>query len=118
MKTHRHEDIGKYYELGAVLGKGSFATVRVGTRKSDGKKFAIKVVKKTRLDPAELVMLQNEVRVMRRVVHPHCVKLEEIFEDATKLNLVRLPRSPPYLSISLSRACECLLAPRAPRAHV
>mmetsp|Transcript_30298 Transcript_30298/g.80238 ORF Transcript_30298/g.80238 Transcript_30298/m.80238 type:complete len:95 (+) Transcript_30298:165-449(+) len=38
--------ITKYYDIGKTIGKGSFATVKEGTRKDTGQKVAIKVIDK------------------------------------------------------------------------
>jgi hypothetical protein len=46
----RHEDYGRSvhsdYEIGETLGKGSFAVVKEGWKKSTGQKFAIKIIEK------------------------------------------------------------------------
>jgi len=48
--------------LGKQIGQGAYAVVRVATRKSDGKKFAIKVYDKSKLTDA------NRQRSVRREI--------------------------------------------------
>src|SRR4051794_33938733 len=47
--------------------RGSFATMKRATRKSDGKQFAIKVIKKTKLNAEELSVVHDEVEIMHKV---------------------------------------------------
>jgi len=88
IKKLRKDEITKYYELGGKLGTGSFAVVKEATRKSDGKKFAIKIIKKSKLNAEELAVVHDEVEIMHKVDHPNCVKLLEMFETPKKLYMV------------------------------
>jgi len=87
--THsRREEIGKYYELQEKLGTGSFAVVKRALRKSDGKAFAIKVIKKNKLKADELAVVHDEVEIMHKINHANCVILYEMFETKPKLYMV------------------------------
>jgi len=88
IKKLRKDEITKYYEIGGKLGTGSFAVVKQATRKSDGKQFAIKVIKKSKLNAEELAVVHDEVEIMHKVDHPNCVKLFEMFETSKKLYMV------------------------------
>jgi len=88
IKKLRKDEITKYYEIGGKLGTGSFAVVKQATRKSDGKQFAIKIIKKSKLNPDELAVVHDEVEIMHKVDHPNCVKLYEMFETSKKLYMV------------------------------
>jgi len=46
---------------------GSFAVVKRAVRKSDGKQFAIKVIKKSKLNSEELAVVHDEVEIMHKV---------------------------------------------------
>jgi len=46
---------------------GSFAIVKLAVRKSDGKQFAIKIIKKTKLNAEELAVVHDEAEIMQRV---------------------------------------------------
>jgi len=41
----RSDDIHASYTLGKVLGRGAFSVVKEGKRKTDGARFAVKVIK-------------------------------------------------------------------------
>lgn len=47
-----------------VLGKGSFATVKLAVRKADGTKWAVKVIEKTALSQEDEEALKNEVQIL------------------------------------------------------
>lgn len=47
-----------------VLGKGSFATVKLAVKKSDGTKWAVKVIEKTALSQEDEEALKNEVQIL------------------------------------------------------
>lgn len=88
VKKTRADEINKYYDLKDKLGTGSFATVRRAIRIADKKEFAIKVIKKGRLNDEELSVVHEEVKIMRQIQHKHCVKLFEIFETPKKICMV------------------------------
>uniref|UniRef100_A0A7S2U0C5 Protein kinase domain-containing protein n=1 Tax=Lotharella oceanica TaxID=641309 RepID=A0A7S2U0C5_9EUKA len=81
-------DFEKKYSAKEVLGRGSFAIVKRAVRKKDGKELAVKIIKKAKLGQKELQIVHDEVKIMDKINHPHCVKLEEIFETNKKLYLV------------------------------
>jgi len=57
-------------------------------RKSDNKQFAIKVIKKSKLNNEELAVVHDEVEIMHKVNHPNCVQLFEMFENSKKMYMV------------------------------
>ena len=63
------------YELGKVLGKGAFGTVRLATNRSTGDKLACKSIAKAKLVCREDVLdVQREVAIMNHVAgHPNVV---------------------------------------------
>lgn len=48
-----------------VLGKGSFASVKLAVRKSDGSKWAVKVIEKSSLSQEDEDALQTEVKILQ-----------------------------------------------------
>ena len=84
----RNEECEKYYKLGRVLGQGSFATVRLATNKSDGSKWAIKVIKRASLAPDDEAALATEISIMERAVHPNIIRLKEVFDTPNHVYLV------------------------------
>jgi len=85
---YQEEEIFKYYEFKEKLGTGSFATVKRAIRKSDGKQFAIKVIKKAKLNSEELAVVHDEVSIMHKISHENCVHLYEMFDTAKKIYMV------------------------------
>lgn len=63
------------YELGKVLGKGAFGTVRTATSRASGEKLACKSIAKAKLVCREDVQdVQREVAIMNHVAgHPNVV---------------------------------------------
>lgn len=78
------------YEVGKKLGKGNFGKVSLGVRRSDGKKFAIKSINKTKLRRKERSVrnLINEINVLRLMDHPKIMKLYEVYESEEHIHLV------------------------------
>ncbi|KAL4168256.1 hypothetical protein KRP22_011658 [Phytophthora ramorum] len=82
------------YVLECVAGKGTTSTCYKCVRKTDGRRFACKIIEKRRLAPSArkrmevAAQLRREVDVLRRVDHPHIAKLEQAFEDDSYLILI------------------------------
>ena len=82
------DDIRKYYTFGDVLGKGNFGVVRVATNKRTGKRFAVKIIDRTRHD-IDGEMLISEMEIQQKINHPFIVKLEQVFWTRCHLYLVQ-----------------------------
>ena len=88
IKRLRKDDINKFYEIKDKLGSGSFAVVKRGVRKADLKPFAVKIIKKSKLNADELAVVHDEVEIMHRIQHENCVTLFELFETNKKIYMV------------------------------
>eukprot|EP00281_Chroomonas_sp_CCMP1168_P026737 CAMPEP_0206254450 /NCGR_PEP_ID=MMETSP0047_2-20121206/23697_1 /ASSEMBLY_ACC=CAM_ASM_000192 /TAXON_ID=195065 /ORGANISM="Chroomonas mesostigmatica_cf, Strain CCMP1168" /LENGTH=490 /DNA_ID=CAMNT_0053680737 /DNA_START=107 /DNA_END=1576 /DNA_ORIENTATION=- len=79
--------VHKGYEIGKTIGKGSFATVKEGVHKESGRHVAIKIVdKKDAVFDAE--SLEQEIATMKKVSHPNCVQLHEVYDEPSKTYLI------------------------------
>jgi calcium/calmodulin-dependent protein kinase I len=78
----------KHYEMKEVLGTGAFATVKRAVKKSDKSEYAIKIIDKAKLNKEELAVIHDEVDIMQKVNHPHCVKMYELYDTKKKLYMV------------------------------
>ena len=81
-RTARSSRIEDHFILGREIGHGRFSRVLLGMRRSDGARFAVKVMNKSELGEAERELLRTEIAVLRLVHHPHIVRLEDVYEGA------------------------------------
>ena len=79
--------ISSKYEIGETLGVGAFSEVKVGTCKLTGKKFAIKIVDRSKCKGKE-DMIETEVHILNLVKHENIVELYEIFQIENKIYMV------------------------------
>ena len=65
------------------LGKGGSSTVLLMTHKETGKHFAAKLFckKKIMKDPKKLTLMDNEIKIMRKLHHKNIIELEGIYES-------------------------------------
>ncbi|MFQ6619165.1 hypothetical protein Gotur_001129 [Gossypium turneri] len=74
------------YELGRILGHGTFAKVYHARNLQTGKSFAMKVVGKEKVINAGMTeQIKREISVMKMVKHPNIVELHEIMATKTKI---------------------------------
>ncbi|KAF8065772.1 CPK1 [Scenedesmus sp. PABB004] len=82
----------EHYRLGQVIGTGHYARVQVAMSLKDGRRYAVKIMKKAEGKEALLQQLQNivkEVAIMRLLSgHPNMVGLEAVLQDAASFYLV------------------------------
>lgn len=69
------------YSTSSVLGQGSYSVVKLGTRKSDGLKVAVKIVSRSKLQKEDELSLRIEVEVLMSLDHPNIVQVLDFFEE-------------------------------------
>ena len=81
----RQADLSEHYMVDTyyTLGEGSFGVVYKG-RSMDGREVAVKKLFKNKLDHQNAELLETEVRLMKRLKHPHVVEFIDVFEDKGK----------------------------------
>ena len=82
METPR--DASKFteqYQLGEVLGQGSYSVVRNGVRISDKRPVAVKIVTRSKLNATDEANLKREVGILFSLDHPNIVKVLDFFEE-------------------------------------
>lgn len=84
----KRDEVTKFYDFKEQLGTGSFATVKKAVRKADGKLFAVKMIKKSKLTDEELAVVHDEVEIMHKIHHPNCAQLYEMFETPKKIYMI------------------------------
>ncbi|KAJ0402808.1 hypothetical protein ATCC90586_004905 [Pythium insidiosum] len=82
----RVADISAVFAFHDVIGTGHFGCVKKATSLKSGKEWAIKVVK---LDnEVDRDALRNEIDILRRLHHPHIVRVLASYEDAEHMYMV------------------------------
>ncbi|KAI8914784.1 hypothetical protein PhCBS80983_g00816 [Powellomyces hirtus] len=86
-KICKMDDLFRKYELGSQLGTGAFSEVRLGTDRTNGKKFAVKIIDKSKCKGKE-GMIDTEVRILQKVRHENIIQMFEMYENENKICLV------------------------------
>lgn len=81
------QDFLDRYEVGATVGVGGFAVVKQARDKKSGQPVAVKIVDKARYATGDN-SLEREIMVLRKVNHPHCIKLYDVFITPKKVYIV------------------------------
>ncbi|KAK8953087.1 CBL-interacting protein kinase 6 [Platanthera guangdongensis] len=77
------------YELGRVLGQGTFAKVYLARSLCTGKNVAMKVVGKEKVIKVGMTeQVKREISVMKMVSHPNIVELHEVMATRSKIYFV------------------------------
>ncbi|XP_028778257.1 CBL-interacting protein kinase 2-like [Neltuma alba] len=77
------------YELGRLLGQGTFAKVYHARNLATGMSVAIKIIDKEKILKVGMIdQIKREISVMRLVRHPHVVELYEVMATKTKIYFV------------------------------
>ncbi|NP_001296585.1 CBL-interacting serine/threonine-protein kinase 6 [Cicer arietinum] len=85
------------YELGRVLGHGTFAKVYHAKNLNTGKSVAMKVVGKEKVIKVGMMeQIKREISVMKMVKHPNIVQLHEVMASKSKI----------YIAMELVRGGE------------
>jgi len=74
-----------------IIGEGYFSKVRDAYRTHDGEgstKFAIKTIKKSKVDLNLHIDFLNELQILGSLDHPNVIKLFEVYEDQNHYYLV------------------------------
>ncbi|KAJ8688389.1 hypothetical protein QAD02_024184 [Eretmocerus hayati] len=87
---HHHNKLIRvgYYELDKTIGKGNFAVVKMATHVVTRSKVAIKIIDKTKLNEENLAKVCREVLIMKRLRHPHIIRLYQVMETDKSIYLV------------------------------
>jgi len=81
-------NIENNYDMGQELGRGAFSIVKLGTRKNNGKTYAIKCISKKMIDKKELALLEREIDIMKKLQHANIIQLMEVVNTPDTLYLV------------------------------
>ena len=76
------------YQMGKEIGRGGFSVVYEATNKETGTVVAVKVIDKKKQDDEQLVLLQREISIMKKLDHPNIVKLYDVYDEEKTISLV------------------------------
>ncbi|KAL4490246.1 hypothetical protein ABPG72_004285 [Tetrahymena utriculariae] len=77
------------YELGQILGQGSFAIVREVTHSTTKQQFAMKIIDKDKVQRDDSIeSIKKEISILMMADHKNIVKLVEVLASRTKIYLV------------------------------
>ncbi|KAI5669555.1 hypothetical protein M9H77_19408 [Catharanthus roseus] len=77
------------YEMGKVLGRGTFAKVYHGKELATEENVAIKVINKDQVKTEEMMkLITREISIMRLVRHPNIVQIKEVMATKVKIYIV------------------------------
>lgn len=84
------ENIHKIYKISDIIGQGYFSKVKEAVKigGDPDKKFAIKIIKKKRIDSRLKEDFLNELSILKIIDHPNIIKLYETYEDECNYYLV------------------------------
>lgn len=84
------KDIIQHYAFYHLIGKGSFAEVRLAKLIKDGTYYAIKSIDKDKIYESKrnITCLMQEIKILRLLNHPNIIKLYEVYEDDSYIHLV------------------------------
>ncbi|KAM3932926.1 serine/threonine-protein kinase SIK1 isoform 1-T2 [Leptodactylus fuscus] len=77
-----------FYDIEGTLGKGNFAVVKLARHRVTNTQVAIKIIDKTRLDRTNLEKIYREVQIMKRLRHPHIIRLYQVMETKDMIYIV------------------------------
>jgi len=77
------------YEMGKILGEGSFGTVRLASNSKTKETVALKIMEKEKVKREDLLHhLKTEIQFLMLIDHPNVVKLIEVLASRSKIYLV------------------------------
>lgn len=72
------------FTFGEKLGSGTFATVMLVTENATQKKYAMKVIEKSKSKGMEEQIIK-EIAILKRIKHSNIIRLYECFETRDKI---------------------------------
>jgi calcium-dependent protein kinase len=82
-------DLYKKYKLSKKLGCGAFSSVRRAKERTTGADRAIKTLRRSKMShEINIELFKNEVSLLRKMDHPHILKIYDLIEDSKYYHIV------------------------------
>nr|CAI5866498.1 unnamed protein product [Callosobruchus analis] len=78
-----------FYDIERTIGKGNFAVVKLAKHRITKTEVAIKIIDKSQLDAGNLQKVYREVDIMKRLDHPHIIKLYQVSLSSITFNNIQ-----------------------------
>ena len=77
------------YNIKGIIGKGTFSVVKLGEHKKTKEKVAIKIMQKNKiLSKDDLIRIEREIEILKRLDHPNVIKIHKIYDDEKKFYII------------------------------
>ncbi|TMW56909.1 hypothetical protein Poli38472_002834 [Pythium oligandrum] len=80
--------VGEHYQLGAEIGRGGFGVVYAALDLRNGRSVAIKQVSLQDIDKDELLSIESEISLLRKLNHENIVKYYDTIKTQSHLHIV------------------------------
>jgi calcium-dependent protein kinase len=87
-ETEHTSKFDEKYEMVEKLGEGNFGEVYHAKGKESGDERAVKILAKNLINEQEILIIKNEIQILRSVDHPNILKLYEVYEDDETYQIV------------------------------
>ena len=78
------------YDIGEIIGKGSYATVKVAINKNNNEKYAMKIYDKLKLDNSFIKnCIKSEIEVLKLINHKNVAKLIEDINTENQIIIIQ-----------------------------
>ncbi|MES1917293.1 MAG: hypothetical protein MHM6MM_009030 [Cercozoa sp. M6MM] len=105
----RTAPLQQFYTIGSELGKGHFSSVHEATHKATGRRYAVKIIAKHRINAQEHAALKTEIAIMQLLRHPSICRFYESFETRDKIYIImRILKGGDLFDKLQSMADKCL----------
>lgn len=76
------------YQIGRLLGEGSYGQVKLVRHIRTNTERAMKVIKKAGVPEEEKAVMMKEVSILKSLDHPNIIKIFDLYEDDSKLYII------------------------------
>jgi calcium-dependent protein kinase len=87
-ETEHTSKFDEKYEVVEKLGEGNFGEVFCAKGKGSENERAVKILAKSLIGKEEILVIENEIKILRSVDHPNVLKLYEVFENEETYQIV------------------------------